>query len=210
MEKIDLREIEKIETGNIVKNPDWFYHGTSFEYVADILKNGILAKKYLSYAVPDFGLNGKHYICIAHDAEEYHPEDKIYWYKLKGPLMILDHLEDVIKCKKNPLYRRLKYTSLPFRYSNWDGEYQVYDKISPEKLVGIECMVYEWVKEDNSFLLRNLREILEKMQKLEIDLPVYDFSRQEDDRVHELDKEAFLELSEQLTDPQTSKTLSYH
>lgn len=40
--------------------------------------------------------------------------------------------------------------------------------------------------------------MLEVMQSLDSNLPIYDFSRQEDGIVHELDKEAFLELSKHL------------
>ena len=40
--------------------------------------------------------------------------------------------------------------------------------------------------------------MIETMQQLDCDLPIYDFSRQEGDNVHELDKEEYLEVTKSL------------
>ena len=195
MAKIDLKELEKIDKDNIFKNPEWFYHGYDFAMTSDILEEGILSKRHLNYPCPNFGLNGKYYISIAKDTAT---EDRaLTGYINSGPLAILDNLK-VIKCKKSQFYRLFTQTPLPLRYTAWSDEYQVYDKIGPDKIIGFECMVYDWVKKDRIFLLKRLRTMLEIMQNLKCDLPVYDFSRQEGDKVHELDKKGFLELSEPL------------
>lgn len=193
MEKIDLKEIEKVETKCIVKNLNWFYHGFDFGNITKIMRDGILAKKYLDFPTSDFGLNGKHYISISKDIIN-HPCSAFQSYKSTYPLVILDNVE-TIKCKNNPLYYHLRLTSLPFRYSDWVDEYHVYSKISPDKFIGIECMVYDWARDDGLFLLKRFRNMLEVMQSLDTKLPVYDFSRQKDGIVHEIDQEEFLSLT---------------
>lgn len=195
MEKIDLNEIEKIETRNIVKNLDWFYHGFDFGNIAKIMENGILAKKYLDFSSPNFGANGKHYISLSKDTNRVFTAFR--QYNQMVPMIIVDNVK-AIKCRKNILYEWLRFTLLPFRYSSWDDEYQVYSKILPDKFVGIECVLYDWAKDNNLFFLRRFRDMLEVMQSIDSNLPIYDFSRQEDGMVHELDKEAFLELSKHL------------
>lgn len=47
-------------------------------------------------------------------------------------------------------------------------------------------------------MLKGFRIMIEIMQSLNIQLPIYDFSRQEDNIVHELNKDEFLELSKHL------------
>lgn len=195
MEEFYLREIEKMETKSVQKDPDWFYHGFDFGRAEDILSNGILAKKYLDFPVQNFGLNGKHYISIAKDIDQ--PGGALNRYKNAGPLMIIDNVK-AIKCENKKLYYPIRFTRLPFRYTAWSDEYQVYSKILPDKFVGIECMVYDWSKSNNLFLLKRLRYMLELMKTMDTKLPIYDFSREEDGMVHELDKESFLELSNQL------------
>ncbi len=194
MGKIEASEVEKIET-NFVKNSEWFYHGYDFCFTEDIIKKGILARKYLSCPDED-GLNGKHYVSIAKDIEG--EKKALTRYKHQGPLAIMDESLKVIECKQSKFYELFRYTRLPFRYTEWSDEYQVYSKIKPNKIIGFECMAYLWAKEGNIALLRRLRMMIEIMQKLNCDLPIYDFSRQEGDNVHELDKEAYLELSKTL------------
>lgn len=195
MAKIELKDIENIETKSVVKNLNWFYHGFSFENFAEIMEKGVLAKKYLDFPVKSFGLNGKHYISIAKDTNK--PGNALNSYKRTGPLVILDDIE-AIKCKNKKLYGYFKNTFFPFRYTEWNDEYQVYSKILPEKFVGLECMVYDWARENNLFLLKRFYYMLEKMIYLDISLPIYDYSREENNKVHELDKEAFLEIGKSL------------
>lgn len=192
---IDLKEIEKIETGNIVKNLNWYYHGFDFGDTVNIMKKGILAKKYLDFPEPIYGNNGKHYISLSKDTASF--DDAFNNFKSVCPMIILDNLE-AIECKDNLLYYFFRFTPLPFRYSFWRGEYQVYSKILPDKFIGIECMVYEWAKDDKLFMLKQFRCMLEMLRSLEIQLPIYDFSREEDNLVHQIDTDAFLELSKQL------------
>lgn len=196
MEKFDLMEIEKIETGRFVKNLDWFYHGFDFGNITAILNKGILAKKYLDFPTPNFGLNGKHYISVSKDMNV--SGGAFNRYKQSGPLMILDNIK-ALKCKYKKLYYPFRLTAFPFRYTEWTDEYQVYSKILPDKFVGIECMVYDWTKENNLFLLKRFRSMLEVMQSLGVKLPIYDFSREDSCVIHEVDQEAFLELSKCLT-----------
>ena len=196
MGKIDLNEIEQLET-SVIKNPDWYYHGYNFAFTSDILKEGILARKYLSCDDED-GLNGKHYISIAKDIEG--DKKALTRYKHQGSLAILDEKLKVIECKKSKFYELFRYTMLPFRYSSWSDEYQVFSKIKPKNIIGFECMAYLWAKEGNIALLRRLRAMIETMQHLQCDLPIYDFSRQEGDNVHEIDKEGYLELTKSFKD----------
>lgn len=197
MGAIDLREIEKIETGNIVKNLNWFYYGFNFDNIVNIMEKGILSKKHLNYPNPNYGSNGKHYISLSKDND---PATFIFdYYKHTYPMIILDDLE-AIECKYNLLYYFLRYTPLPFRYSSWSGEYQVYSKILPDKFIGIECMAYEWAKDDELDKLKRFRYMLEMLKSLEVKLPIYDFSREEDNKVHQIDTEAFLELSKNIFD----------
>ena len=188
----NLDKIEEVEIKKIEKNPNWFYHGSEFKHIANIFAKGILAKKYLDYPKQNFGLNGKHYISIAKDTNK--EGNALNKYKRNGPLVIVDNVK-AIKCSRKRIYEPFRFTRLPFRYTEWDDEYQVYSKIPPEKFIGLECMAYEWAKEGNIFLLKRLRNMLELMQSINSELPVYDYSREENGIVHEIDKEAYLELS---------------
>jgi len=192
MEEFDLSKIEKIETENIMKDLNWFYHGFDFGNIAEIMNKGVLAKKYLDFPVQNFGLNGKHYISVAKDTNQ--PGNALNKYKRTGPLVILDDIK-AIKCQKKKIYYPFRLTALPFRYTEWVDEYQVYSKILPEKFIGLECMVYDWTRENNLFLLKRFREMLMVMKALDIQLSIYDFSREKDNMIHELNKEAFLEVS---------------
>lgn len=194
---IDLKKLEKIET-DVKKNPDWYYHGYDFCFTSDILEKGIVAKRYLDFPCPDFGLNGKYYISIAKDGNS---NDKaLTRYMNNGPLAILDEYLKVIKCKNSQFHRLFIHTRIPLRYTAWSDEYQVYGKIKPDQIIGFECMVHDWVTKDKVFLLKRFRVMLEMMQKTKCNLPVYDYSRQDGNRVHEINKASFLELSESIID----------
>lgn len=192
MTDIDLKKIEEVESKKLVKNLDWFYHGFDFGDLANILEKGILAKKYLDFPTGNFGLNGKHYISVAKDTNK--AGNALNKYKRNGPLVIVDNIK-AIECKREKIYEYFRLTRLPLRYTEWDDEYQVYSKILPDKFVGLECMAYEWAKEGNIFLLRRLHSMLELMESLNCELPIYDYSREEDGIVHEIDKEAYLRLN---------------
>lgn len=192
MERGNLGLIEDMEVKTIIKNPEWCYHGFDFGNVGKILGDGILAKKYLDYPNQDFGFNGKHYISVSKDTGQCF--GAFSFYKFRNPLIVLDNIR-TIKCQQKELNYLLRYTMLPLRYSTTEDEYQVYSKILPEKFVGIECMAYAWCKSNNIFLLKQLREMLIVMKNMGAQLPLYDFSREKDGIVHELDKSAFLEKS---------------
>ena len=191
MENNNCNKIKKIETKTINKNPDWFYHGCDFGNIPNILKDGILAKKYLDYPCPNFGLNGKYYISVAKDTNL--SDNALDQYKYKGPLVVMDNLK-VIKCKESKLYKLFINTQIPLRYTVWSDEYQVFSKITPDKIIAIECMAYEWTKHGNILMLKRLRKMIEVMNSLNSKLPIYDYSREENGIVHELDKEAYLKL----------------
>ncbi len=188
---IKENKIKNIETKTIPKNPDWFYHGCDFGNVPNILEKGVLAKKLLNEKNLNYGLNGKYYISVAKDTNL--PNNALDEYKYNGPLVVMDGLK-VIKCKESKLYKLFRYTPIPLRYTVWPDEYQVYSKITPDKIIAIECMAYEWMENRNIFLLKRLRKMIEVMNSLNCDLPIYDYSREENGIVHELDKEAYLEL----------------
>lgn len=192
MERFNIDLIEDMEVKTIMKSPDWYYHGFDFGNVGDILSKGILAKKYLDYPNPNFGLNGKYYISVSKDIDQFFGAFNLY--KSRNPLIVLDNVR-TIKCRQKELNYLLRNTMLPLRYSTTADEYQVYSKIIPEKFVGIECMVYAWCKSNNIFLLKRLREMLIVMKDMGVQLPIYDFSREKDGIVHELDKNIFLEKS---------------
>lgn len=197
MNDFELSEIEKIETKGIVKNINWYYHGFEFSKIALITEKGILAKKYQNPSWKG-GNNGPHYISVAKDIDITHIDSALSDQMNEGPLIIIDENIDAIKCKKIRLYRRFKNSSLPLRYSCYIDEYQVFEKVLPDKFVGVECSLYNWVRMDNIRMLKGFRIMIEIMQSLNIQLPIYDFSRQEDNIVHELNKDEFLELSKHL------------
>lgn len=210
MEEIDLREIERIETKSIVKKPDWFYHGFYFESTAGIIENGILARKHLNFFCKsdNIGNNGTHYISVVKEINDANRGFSMYKHiKNHRPLVILKGIK-AIKCRESSLYNKFINTPLPFRYSPWSEEYQVYSKIQPYKIIGIECMVYAWAEQGDIFRLRRVRQMLELMKQLDSQLPVYDFSREKDGLVNEVDKEAFLEVSKSLKENEQLSSLS--
>lgn len=194
MNKLDIMQLE---TKTIVKNPDWFYHAFEYGNIAKIVQNGLLAKKYLEYKNPNFGLNGKYYISVSKDIVKSNDTNLVDSafnnYKRNFPLLILDNIK-AYKCQKNSLSRLFTYTSIPLRYSYYDDEYQVYSQIKPENFVGIECMLYDWAINDQRFILKRFHNMLVVLKSLDIELPIYDFSRLENDVAHEIDTDSYLSL----------------
>lgn len=184
-----LEKIDKVEYQAIEKNPEWFYHGFDAAFTEQILSEGILAKKYLDFPWPNFGLNGKHYISIAKDTNA--PGNALNRYKTIGPLAIIDGIK-VIKCRKYKPYQIFNHTRIPLRYTAWEDEYQVYGKIPKDNIIGIESMLYYWIEHQNTFYLKKFRNMLETMEKMGIDLPIYDYSREENDQIYEIDKKEYL------------------
>lgn len=192
-------EIEKIEfISSIKKNPHWYYHGITSpaNRFPRIMQDGLLSKNLSGYARTKNGYNGKYYISLSKDIEAEVPlEDSAYsTYIDKYPMLIIEDI-NAFKCLKvngNSLFTN---TILPFRTSGYRDEYQAFNKIDRSKFRGIEAKAYDWSKKEKLSELRYLKDILLLMKEFGTYLPVFDFSREENGIIHEIDQDGYLLFS---------------
>lgn len=190
-----LQVVDYIEDRDIDINPNWFYHTNMHfdnENFQNMLLYGIKSPIYLNKT----GFrNGLWYISISKNLKAYsNTEDSAYNYFVKrGVTFILDETLPIIKTKRpnflNELIGRLFWnTKVPYRVGNYIDEYQVLKKIDPKYYVGLEYyirhQIAERIENYNKItysespldLFSTLKQLCLILDKLEIDLPLYDFS----------------------------------
>lgn len=78
---------------------------------------------------------------------------------------------------------------------NFDGEYQHYYLIEKGYIKGILFNLYRYIlnSKENRYRkiinVKNLLEIISLLEELNLDLPIYDYSRRERTLAHTIDKE---------------------
>ncbi len=190
-------QIEKIEhVSKIRKSSRWFYHGITSEanQFPKIMQEGLLCKNLHGYARTKNGYNGNYYISLSKDIKAPSEDSGYSNYIEEYPMLIIDDII-AIKCLKTNSRTIFTKTIIPFRTSGYKDEYQAFYRIDPSKFVGLEAKAYDWCTQGQISKLRNLRNIILEMEEFGTSLPIYDFSREYDGIIHEIDQEQFLHFS---------------
>lgn len=191
------KEIEKIERiAKIRKSSRWYYHAitSSPDRFLKIVQEGLLCKNILGYSRTKNGYNGNYYISLSKDIKAPLEESGYLQYIEEYPMLMIADIK-AIKCFKTNCNTIFTNTIIPFRTSGYKDEYQVFNKIDSSKFIGIEAKAYDWSIQEKISELKNLRDIILVMRKSGISLPIYDYSREEDGIIHEVDQEKYLEFS---------------
>ena len=194
-----IEEVRNIETES-VKNKDWYYYGIFKDNYESILQNGIECQK--SYG--DHNGESKYYVSVYKERINdvgVNVSDIYYFLEKHYPMFVLDHIHP-IPCICNSKFEIFEDTIIPLRRSFSYDEYQVFWKIKPEKIIGLECALLNWSRSYPSEFkkrIEKVQEILMCMKSLGIDfLPVYDNSIRREDKTEEVDKEGLIYLCRNL------------
>ena len=180
MNSLELNEIiNYIEDKEIDIKDNWFLHGTSnnIEIVEKILKEGIKCT-YLRKEKGDQGHNGKYYISVSKFSTD---EDSAYKLFEHCPTFVLDKISPIhAKTDKERYYYASNFmnTIIPFRCSAYEDEYHSFLKINPSKIVALAYSLNLQLSDYklNIKRLEFLKEMILCIDKMNLDLPIYDFS----------------------------------
>jgi len=188
--------IQFVEDKSFDISNDWYFHATrnDINIIKKILDEGIKASCFRKEKGSHF--NGKYYISL-YDRVDYDLNAFYIFY----PKFVIDDINPLY-ADSNKFSQRLRYsnTILPFRTSQWNGEYQQFLKISPEKIVALRydlSIVFDMLYSSDEFVLETLkkenliflRKIVLSLNELNKDLPIYDLST-----CREINKEKMLSL----------------
>lgn len=171
-------------------NLNWFYHSTYYDkskYIS-ILTEGIKCNELLG-SPREGRYNGKYYISLSKITI---PDNKCFFtYTTDTPSFIINGIEP-IKCENIAEYWEYVNTKDLRRIGHYDEEYQYYYFIQNTYIKGI---VYDllgcFIKQNelNKRKIEKLLEIISLLEELDIDIPIYDYSRRDKMLVHEINKE---------------------
>lgn len=170
---------------------DWFYHSVYYDRIKylSILSEGIKCNKLLNS--PGCGrYNGKYYISLSKLTV---PDNVCYlYYTTDRPSFIIDDIEP-IKCRNIAEYQQYIDTRDPRRIGNFEDEYQYYYFIKSTYIKGIVYNLLEcFIKRDNRFntlKIRQLLDLINLLEELDVKIPIYDYSRRDKALVHKINKE---------------------
>lgn len=195
---MDIDIIDKIEEKCEI-NLDWFYHSIRYDKTKylSILTEGIKCNELLHK--PGCGVyNGKYYISLSKITI---PDNQCFrFYATSKPSFIINGIEP-IKCVNIPEYEKYIDTKDPRRMGNYDGEYQYYYFIQNTYIIGIVYNLLEMQKRVTKFEDEPIIELIKinsLLEELDIDIPIYDYSRRDKVLVHEINKEKIKYYSKKL------------
>lgn len=173
-------------------NLRYFYHSTRYDegVFTSILTDGIKCKHLLGEPWDGASFNGKYYISLS---KITNPNNLCSMcYIGYNPSFIVDGIEP-IKCENNSDYLQYIATKDPRRIGSFDDEYQYLEYIKNSYIKGIVYNLHNGlIEEDNKIDImyaKKLIELIKLLEKLQIELPIYDYSRRNVDQAHEIDKE---------------------
>ncbi len=189
---MDLNIIEKIEEESDI-NLGWFYHSTYYnkDDYKNILKEGIkcnylLNKSYIGK------YNGPFYISLS---KVTIPDNLCFIHYAcsnNNPSFIIDGINP-IECKNIAEYEKYIYTKDKRRMGNLTLEYQYYYLIETSYIKGILYNLYGYslyyTKDKQEIYIKQLLELIDLLEELNIDIPIYDYSRKDKTFAHKIDKE---------------------
>lgn len=99
-----------------------------------------------------------------------------------------------IKCERNESYLKYIDTEDKRRIGNFEGEYQYYFWIKKQYIKGLVYNLYNYItyklySTNRKIYIEKLLELINLLAELNIDIPIYDYSRRDKILVHEINKE---------------------
>ena len=186
--------IDFVEDRNIKTNEDWYMHATKkdIKEIEKIFAEGI--KSAYLRGLKGNHFNGKYYISLIKVNSDY---NELSLFLKDRPKFVINNISPFYAERKKFKLRRIFInTIIPLRTSEWDGEYQEFLKIDASNIIAIEYSLFKILNnstEINDNIKENLKflkEIILCLKKLNINLPIYDFSSNK-----EINKEKVLSLN---------------
>lgn len=175
-------------------NLDWFYHSAHYkkEDYRNMLIEGIKCN-YLLNKSWSGRYNGPYYISLSNITI---PDNVTFlnYACSNNPSFILEGINP-IKCERILEYEKYINTKDKRRIGNFDGEYQFYYWIESKYIKGILFNLYSYIKSfqkskyKQTIYIKKILDLISLLEDLEIDLPIYDYSRREKTLAHTIDKE---------------------
>lgn len=181
---------------------NWFYHSPSYydEVIGkSILTEGLKCNYLLKNGKRGFH-NGVYYISLSKITI---PDNACFYnYNNVPPSFIINGIEP-IKCQNIEEYRQYIDTKDPRRIGSYEDEYQYYYFIKNTYIKGIvfDLLNVSFIKRENKFKkwqLIKLLELISLIEQLNMDLPIYDYSRREKILAHTIDKEKLKYYSKEI------------
>lgn len=192
-----VMEIERRQERNI----DWFYYELkNSKHFESVCENGIWANAFLDSAeiFDCFGL--AYYVRLYKMSCKTTKQHHLEALNSISPLLMLKDVK-ALTCSNKEYLWYLRNSILPFRYSGFDDEYQAFLSVSPDKIVGIACSLYDMARKNEALFKKNLSSLSEMitfMEKSSLDLPIFVHSRVCGMFTHEVDKDSILYLNRKL------------
>lgn len=190
--------IDYIEDKDIVINDSWFYHFSSFDIgkYRDIFNNGIRSRFNINRRISvDYSWNGSFYVSVTKKLIHGTLGQSSIWalFYPNIPMFIIDERVKAYKCRHvdylNLFAVFMANSLLPIRMSDYIDEWQVFNLIKPEDIIGLQYAVSKLVTFDLS-IFKNLLDIVNLLSEVGLDLPIYDF-----ETCKEINKRKCLKLS---------------
>lgn len=169
--------LDYIEDKTIKINNDWFFHATKndIKTIEQILNEGIKCA-YLRNEKSNKGYNGKYYVSVSKKTSN---PQSVYNLFEHLPIFVLDGINSIKANNKNRIFKPFTETIIPLRTSIKADEYHVFLKIESSKIVALGYSLYHMLFDGYKFdvyQLQFLKELIIILEKLNKDLPIYDFS----------------------------------
>ena len=178
-----LKIIKDIEDKSININSKWFYHASNFDegIYGNILINGIKSKFLRGEFGKSYSFNGIFYISVMKALKEPIQDSAWEGFYPFYPMFVIEGISALL-CKHlrfgNSLYDFFEDSFLPFRGSGYIDEYQVFNLIKPEKIVGMQFAIFEATKCTKAYrlYLGKLFRLVKLLDELSKDVFVFDYS----------------------------------
>lgn len=188
--------IDKVEEESEI-SLDWFYHSPSYydrDIGKSILTEGIKCNELLKNGKKGIH-NGPYYISLSKITI---PDNACFYnYNNVPPSFIINGIEP-IKCENIDEYRKYIDTKDPRRIGSYEDEYQYYYFIKNTYINGILFNLLNTCKMAKGSTIEKILDIISLLEELDIDLPIYDYSRREKTLAHTIDKERLKYYSKQI------------
>jgi len=171
--------IDFVEDKEINIKKDWYLHATKkdVKLIENILTEGV--KSAYLRGLKGNHFNGKYYISLY---KENSTSYELFKYLQERPKFVVHNISPFYSNRKKYKLRRIFInTIIPLRTSEWDGEYQKFLRIDASNIIAMEYSLASLLNNPSlsnnelKLYLAFLKEIVLCLQKLQLDLPIYDF-----------------------------------
>ena len=112
------------------------------------------------------------------------------YYSTKNPSLIIEGINP-IPCQNISEYEPFIYTKDRRRMGKFYDEYQYYYLIKNTYIKGIVYNLLNYSLKEELYQLKNLENLITLLEELNLDIPIYDYSKRDKTLVHKINKEKF-------------------